>query len=488
MKISVSLNFPFKDEQFCKVITEKFGFEFDTDDVEEIYCISRKIKSLDGIEHFHKLKKITCRYCELESLDISRNLNLIDLDCSDNNIESLDVSNNFNLIELDCGNNNIDFLDISKNPKLTSLRCFGNNLKSLDISKNPNLTNLWCSSNHIGFLNISQNPNLTKLSCGNNNLKSLDISKNLKLILLYCGDNNIESLDIKGHSNLEELICGNNKIGILDVSKNPNLSLLLCSNDKPHSIVLKELDVRKNPLLKLLYCNNNVIEELDLSFNYLLRNLKCDNNMLTSLDVSHTNIGAFANRDEDEEPNFSCKMNSLRTLILKKGWKIKGINIPNDSKAPLIDKLTQIVYNNKTDDYSTFQRMSKVSFPLDISTDGKYMLIYLIKNMNLQYFGFVMSPNSAKVRKIEQFYNDLVKELNIDEETYKQKTGWIDKNDANMRLIEEIKQKPIKIAFCKYCLIENAFLLSECDNDRISAEIIIEMIEKVLVNDLFAHL
>ena len=80
---------------------------------------NKAIKNLTGIEHF---------------------TNLSSLNCSTNGLTSLDVSKNLALIELRCSYNNLSSLNISKNLALTIFHCLGNNLSNLDVSKNTALT------------------------------------------------------------------------------------------------------------------------------------------------------------------------------------------------------------------------------------------------------------------------------------------------------------------------------------------------------------
>jgi len=103
--------------------------------------------------------------------------NITKLECRDNQIVSLDVSKNIALIELSCSNNRLTSLDVSKNTVLKQLHCSINQLTSLVVGKNTALTNLSCGSNQLTSLDISGATELMYLSCGNNQLTSLDVSK-----------------------------------------------------------------------------------------------------------------------------------------------------------------------------------------------------------------------------------------------------------------------------------------------------------------------
>lgn len=131
---------------------------------------SKEIANLKGIEHFTALTS---------------------LDCSSNKLTTLDVSNNVELIELFCENNQLTTLDVSKNTKLTSLHCFCNQLATLNVANCTALTSLHCSNNKLTTLNLSDNVGLTELSCEKNQLSTLDVTKNTDLTKLYCHGNQI---------------------------------------------------------------------------------------------------------------------------------------------------------------------------------------------------------------------------------------------------------------------------------------------------------
>ncbi len=107
----------------------------------------------------------------LENIDVSNNLLLETLSCSNNQLTSLDVSNNVNLKVLDFadylidyGNsNNINSIDLSNNPNLEILNC-SNNLNVLDLSHNQNLHTLVAQATGITSLDLSLNPNLTYIN------------------------------------------------------------------------------------------------------------------------------------------------------------------------------------------------------------------------------------------------------------------------------------------------------------------------------------
>ena len=108
------------------------------------------IFDLTGIEAFINIDSLDCSNNELSSLDVSKNVKLVYLNCAANNnvvngspLTKLDVSKNINLKYLDCSDCYISSLDVSANPSLTYFDCRGNTgLNSLIIQNgyNKNLT------------------------------------------------------------------------------------------------------------------------------------------------------------------------------------------------------------------------------------------------------------------------------------------------------------------------------------------------------------
>lgn len=128
--------------------------------ISSLYCESKGISSLKGVEFFTSLTY---------------------LDCSNNELTSLDVSKNTALTSLSCFSNQLTYLDVSKNTALTSLDCGYNRLTSLNISGSTFLTNLNCSDNQLTSLDVSKNISLTDFDCSDNQLTSLDLSANKKI-------------------------------------------------------------------------------------------------------------------------------------------------------------------------------------------------------------------------------------------------------------------------------------------------------------------
>lgn len=176
--------------------------------------------------------------------------------------ETIDLSKCINLTELDCNSNQLSVLDLSKNTKLSKLSCRENELTELDVSQNTELTELVCSSNKLTELNVSQNTELTKLDCSSNELTTLDVSNNPKLNRLVCLEAQLERLDVSKCIELEYLFCNRNNLTELNITNSPKLKVLDCYFNK-----LTALDVSNNKKLVDLRISQNNLTEIDLSQN-----------------------------------------------------------------------------------------------------------------------------------------------------------------------------------------------------------------------------
>jgi len=148
----------------------------------------RLIKSLEGIGAFVNLVYLECHNNELTRLDLSMNTKLEELYCHTNQIISLDVSKCIPLSILDCSRNQLTSMDLSNNTVLTELNCDSNQLSSLYISNCIQLVRFLCTGNLLSNLDISKNSALDLLLCESNQLTSLDISKNTSLTDIYLDD------------------------------------------------------------------------------------------------------------------------------------------------------------------------------------------------------------------------------------------------------------------------------------------------------------
>jgi len=103
-------------------------------------CTSRKgIYSLQGIESFSNLERLTIWCTHLQSIDLGKNTKLKYLSCFENFLQHIDISGCYELEEISCSGNQLTHLDLSNNLNLIYLDCSDNPISNLDISINTML-------------------------------------------------------------------------------------------------------------------------------------------------------------------------------------------------------------------------------------------------------------------------------------------------------------------------------------------------------------
>lgn len=201
--------------------------------VTSIWCSSRQISSLQGIELFTNLTILDCSFNEITELPQLPS-KLTTLNCSSNNIAEL----------------------TNLPTTLTTLKCAYNDLSSFDFSKLTTLKNLEeldCSSNNLIEFNVPDLDNLKILNLSGNQLTQLSVSLS-NLEELNCNDNQLTDLDVSSCSRLDDLRCNNNLLTQLSLQNNRALSFLHCESNR-----LTELDLSQCGLI--FYSNMGVLDK-----------------------------------------------------------------------------------------------------------------------------------------------------------------------------------------------------------------------------------
>ena len=262
----------------------------DIEDVEVLNISSLYIEDLTGIQDF---------------------LSLTALNCSDNNLVNLDLSNNLQLTTLMCSNNesltNIDISNLVNLNYLNIMRCL--NLPDLDLSDNTNLEYLllgegYCSQNVINYqltsLDLSNNSSLKYLVCqGVVSLENVNLNncESLETLIFRCNGFDMD-LDLTDCINLKELNCSTAHLTNLNLQNNIALETLICGDISDYGWEynnFQNLDLSNNVNLKVLKCQNIFFNSnipfygLDLSNNHQLIYADLDFNFLDELDISNGN-------------------------------------------------------------------------------------------------------------------------------------------------------------------------------------------------------
>lgn len=169
-----------------------------------------QILEIDIIDHLDQSFNLS-DYPALVAFDGYHNMDLRNVDptgCPDlavlslemTPVETLDVSKNLNLLRLNISESRITQIDLSHNVKLEHFLGShdsgtvnrGYKIKNVDLSNNTNLTILDLTGNHMGSVDVSKNKKLTNLSLSRNSLTSLDLSANTELYSVYIMDNDLD--------------------------------------------------------------------------------------------------------------------------------------------------------------------------------------------------------------------------------------------------------------------------------------------------------
>jgi Leucine-rich repeat (LRR) protein len=328
--------------------------------ITELNLSVKGIDSLNGIEDFKALQILNISGNQIESIDLSNNVDLIELNASNNSLINLDLSNNSGIEILDVSSNELSELYISNLSNLTSLACHTNQLVDLDMSMNNALAFLDCSSNQLFTLNLRNGNNsmLSVLNAINNaDLTCIEADSesppdgvtwqkdntasyglNCHYYQTYVPDDafevaldpngelddyvstkylnqltsliidNLGVLDLTGLeaiTNLKTFSCGNNNITSLNLSKNLFLERLDCSSNDIVSIDVSHLNY-----LTYLNMSNNNLTGIDVSSNPNIKTLDLSNNDITSLDVT-SNVQLI---------RLNCSSNQLSSLHINNGF------------------------------------------------------------------------------------------------------------------------------------------------------------------------
>ena len=133
--------FPFSMDAFLTAIGQSPVGE-DIVPIAVIYAVpgldlsNKKVSSIEGIQYFTGITKISISGNSITSADFSSNTALTAIDASHNKLTSINVSKCTNLTALNVMNNKLTSLDISNNKKITQFACTFNAISLLDFRGN----------------------------------------------------------------------------------------------------------------------------------------------------------------------------------------------------------------------------------------------------------------------------------------------------------------------------------------------------------------
>ncbi len=136
----------------------------------------------------------------LSQVDVSQNIQLTHLQVLTQGtlFNSIDVSNNINLVDLIIVDNAITNIDTANNTLLTYLNVNSNPIISLEVSHLNLLETLAISNNQIEVLNLSYNNNLSTLLADGGTLQYVNLKNGANLFLTY--------MDLRNNPNLSCIV------------------------------------------------------------------------------------------------------------------------------------------------------------------------------------------------------------------------------------------------------------------------------------------
>lgn len=352
-----------------------------------IKCDNRNVKDLTGIEEFVNIIGLDCHNNQIEELPLTSNLELRYLNCRNNNISDLQSLRTMKLEQLYCGFNKINYLYFDRtgvNNTLKVLNCHYNQIDDINAQNITALEELNCFNNKLKTLDVSKNKNLTILRAHTNSLTELNVANgnNSNFSVFDARYNwNLECVNIdEGYTptsgdgetgwNKEDFTSYSDNCSYVDVITIPDNSFRSCliynyeiNTNRDREIQVSEaenytgvIDCSNRWIKSLegieyftnvtsLYCYSNQLTSLDVSNNTKLINLNCYTNQLTNLDVSN-------NKDL---LGLYCGWNKLDSLDVSKNEKLQELYCDNMSLTSLnvANGNNQAVVNFKATDNSS---------------------------------------------------------------------------------------------------------------------------------------
>jgi hypothetical protein len=208
---------------------------------------NENITSLKGIEYLTSLEKLYIRNLYgLEELDLSSNLELSILDCSEIHGLNLNISQNTKLKELYCENIRCTTLSLSNKTALQVLHCSNNPLETIDLRNCTELEVLDCRAT-LATVDFSNNKRLKYVNLINTT-RSLNLIEFQQLEELYLASDETEDLVIRNIPLKKFSYTGRSNLTISDLPDLESLSIQINWEGD------QTLDLTKSTKLKYLYC------------------------------------------------------------------------------------------------------------------------------------------------------------------------------------------------------------------------------------------
>ncbi len=217
--------------------------------VNSLLIQNSNITDLTGIQDFQLLQTLNIASANLTSngIDLSNNSRLKSLFISAG-LTNLDLSQNDSLTNLNLGGalgsnpNNINTLDLSSNLDLETVDCSASGINALILPSTNTLYQLDCKVNNLTSLNLSNVPNLLTLTASNNSLIDLGTTTHNSLQTMNLALNSFSGLNLSGFSQLKSLDCSNNSLECLSIKNGINNQFTYLNTNNNFTLTCIEVD------------------------------------------------------------------------------------------------------------------------------------------------------------------------------------------------------------------------------------------------------
>lgn len=379
-----------------------------------LFCSSLGIENLKGIEHFTSIDGLQCNDNKLTSLDVSKNVALIELYFQNNLVTSINVSKNLELVNLIFDNNKISKIDVSKNQKLKYLSCSNNEITSLDLSKNiDEFARLECDENKLETLDLSNNKLLERLNCQNNLLYNLNIKNGNNNNIVYMYANNNDNLNC---IQVDDRYYAENPKKDTNWRKNNTATYYEDCNGS-HEI----LNIPDNKFKKYLVNNKDINKNQDTEIQVFEANIFDESIYMSGLGISDvTGIEAFI-----RVKSFSSLSNPIVSIDLSNSANLRYLNIyENDFLTNLNLSGTEvlvrvdILHNDKLK-------------AIDLSS-SKYLTNVLCSSNKTLTSLNIKNGNNTNIKTLQAHFNKNLTCIQVDDPiTSKNNSSWEKDDQAN---------------------------------------------------------
>ncbi len=248
--------------------------DIDTITILHLIGPSNSIADMTGIEDFLALEELLIWQQDITNINLSNNINLLQLDLSNNPLESLDISQNINIRELNVTASSLNSINLNTNLEIVHI--YSTLLNEIDLSNQLELNNVRILGNHA----------LENVNLQNGNNEGV-----LTSVLINFSNENLICVQV---DNPEAVIAGEPPYEYWEIDK----SITISDNCGVFSVEdnnVKPFYIYPNPAKELLYIEKeNIITLESISvYDTTGKLIIQENTSFNKLDVSNLEKGLF---------------------------------------------------------------------------------------------------------------------------------------------------------------------------------------------------